>query len=121
METTSLPSQEPTLPNPGPHAELVFTFGPAQRWGSAKGLVPADQAHHLVTTFGILGCLVTGIGGAVLTVRTASGWTDLAYAELTLALVAVVLTAVCSRTRTGKARRHKTPPARVGSAGKKAP
>jgi hypothetical protein len=121
METTSVSSQEPTIPDPGPRAELVFTFGPAQHWGTAKGLVPADQAHHLVTTFGILGCLVTGIGGAVLTVRAASGWTDLAYAELALAFAAAVLTAVCSRARAGKARRQKVILPRGASAGKRAP
>jgi len=95
MERISPPGQAAALPEPSPHAELMVSFGPAPQWGTARTLVPADQAHHLVTTSGILGSLVTGIGGVVLTVRSATP--ALAYAELVLALAAAVLIAASSR------------------------
>jgi hypothetical protein len=59
--------------------------------------VPADQANHLITTFGITGCIVTGTVGAVVTLRIAPGLTVIALAELVLALAGAVLIALCSR------------------------
>jgi len=112
MERTCPLGHEPALAEPSQHAELMISLGPAMQWGTARGLVPADQAHHLVTTSGILGSLVAGIGGAVLTVRTAPGFTALAYAELALALIAAALIAACSRPRAGPAgERQKVPQA----------
>jgi hypothetical protein len=99
METTSQPSREAaTAEPPSQHAELMISIGPAPQWGTAKGLVPADQAHHLVTTFGILGSLATGAGAAVLTLHAGPGFAAAAYAELVLAFVCAILIAFCSRT-----------------------
>jgi hypothetical protein len=81
-------------------AELEIQVGPAQQWGTAKGKVPPEQAHHLITTFGVLGSVVAGIAGAVLTLSIGSGLTAPALAELALALTAAVLIAV--RRATGR-------------------
>jgi hypothetical protein len=110
---------------PGPRAELQIDVGPPpKQWGSAKANVPADQAHHLITTSGILGSAATGIGGAAFTLQAVSGAVTLAYAELALAFVAAVLIAVCGRMEpSSKDRREKpdTPsadmPAREAAAG----
>lgn len=90
---------------PSPLARLTIKVGPQERWGAAEGSVPGDQAHDLITTFGvlgntfgILGCASAGIAGAVLTIR-GSGLTDLAFAELVLALLAAMLIAACSLIR----------------------
>jgi hypothetical protein len=74
---------------------MTITVGPAQ---SLRAAVPGDQAHHLITTFGILGSVCGGIGGAALTLRNQS-LAGLALAELALALAAAVLIAVCGLTR----------------------
>ena len=66
-----------------------------QPWGMAEGTVPPDQAHLLITIFGILSSASSGIGGAVLTVHVAPNLTTLAYAELALAFVATVFIGVC--------------------------
>jgi hypothetical protein len=117
MEKNNRPGQEESGV-PGPQAELMISIGPApQQWGTARGLVPADQAHHLITTFGILGSVVTGTGGAVFTLHADA--IALAYAELALALVAVVLIALCGRAgvtvkrRQALAKRRKHAPART--------
>jgi hypothetical protein len=110
MERTSQPSLKTAAAEPATEdAELMISIGPAPPWGTAKGLVPADQAQRLVTTSGILGSLAVGIGGAVLTLRAGSGFTVPAYAELALALVCAVLIAVCSRAgrKAAKGRRQK--------------
>jgi len=63
----------------------------------AKGKVPAEQARHLITTFGIVASVCGGIGGAVLTLRTASAPVALAFGELVVALAAAALIAACGR------------------------
>jgi hypothetical protein len=73
-------------------AKLTIKIGPAQL---AEGTVPPDQARHLITTFGILGSIVSGIGGAVLTLHVAPTLIALAFAELVAALAAAALIAVC--------------------------
>lgn len=65
--------------------------------GTGAGTVPPDQARHLVTTFGILGSVFSGIGGVVLTLHIAPRLGGLALAELVLALAAAVLIAACGR------------------------
>jgi hypothetical protein len=79
---------------PGPYAELDVRLGPAQPWGSAKGKVPPEQAHHLITTFGIVASVIAGISGTVLTLRVAAGLAGPAYAELGLAFAGAVLIAL---------------------------
>jgi hypothetical protein len=74
---------------------------------SAGGLIPADQAHHLITTFGILASLATGIGAAVLTLQSVAGAVGLAYAELAVALIAAVVIAVCGSTSASGRRRRR--------------
>lgn len=78
-------------------AELGIIAEPVQAKGTAEGMVPSDQVDHLITTFGITGCIVTGTAGAVVTLRLARGLTVIALAELVLALAGAVLIALCSR------------------------
>jgi hypothetical protein len=93
---------QPTRPGPGPapaetpttFAELEIQVGPAQPWGTARGRVPPDQANHLISAFVALGNVTAGITGAVLTLRISPGLTGPAYAELAIALIAALLTAV---------------------------
>jgi hypothetical protein len=88
---TSIPASGET---PSPSAKLTIKVGPAQ---IAKGSVPPDQARHLITAFGILGSIFTGISGAVLTLRIAPDLINVAYVELIITLTAAVLIAVCGR------------------------
>lgn len=67
-----------------------------QRWGTEEGMVPNSQVDHLITTFGIAGCIFTGTAGAVVTLRLAPGLTVIALAELVLALAGAALIALCS-------------------------
>jgi hypothetical protein len=83
------PDQEPTR-----YAELVVQLGPAQQWGSARGKVPPEHTHHLITTFGIVASVAAGVAGAVLTLRIAAGLSGPAYAELGLASGAALLIAI---------------------------
>lgn len=96
-KSSSAPSPDrPELPTQ--FAELKISVGPIQHL-STEGTVSPDQAHHLVTTFGLLASVVAGVGGAVLTLHVVHGTTGvvLAFAELALALVAAVLIAVVAR------------------------
>ena len=90
-------------PLPSPRAQIKIKVGPDRGWGSAQGSVPPDQAHHLITTFGVLGVAGMGIAGAVLTLRISAGLSGAAFAELAVALVAMVLIVACSL---GRARRQ---------------
>jgi hypothetical protein len=93
LDSPLAPEAGPVEP-PSPYAELVVQLGPAQPWGTAKGKVPPEQAHHLITTFGIVSSLVAGIAGTVLTLRIAAGLTGPAYAELGVACAAAGLIAI---------------------------
>jgi hypothetical protein len=96
MEKNKQPGDE-DVAVPSPRAELEISIGPSPKhWGTFWGRVPADQAHHLITTFGILGSATAGIGGAILTFQASGGRVALAYAELALALIATLLIAFCS-------------------------
>lgn len=93
---------EPVLAErPTQAAQLKITAEPARvtitarRWVTAEGTVPPGEARHLIAAFGILGSVITGISGAVLTLRIDPKLTTLALAELVLALVSAVLIAVC--------------------------
>jgi hypothetical protein len=91
---SQLPPEAGTIEPPSPYAELAVHLGPAQPWGTAKGKVPPEQAHHLITTFGIVSSVIAGIAGSVLTLRIAAGLTGPAYAEIGAALAATVLIAM---------------------------
>ena len=86
-------------------AQLKITAEPAKvkitarRLVTAEGTVPPGEARHLIAAFGILGSVVAGIAGAVLTLRINPGLTGLAVAELVLALAGAVLIAVYGRRR----------------------
>jgi hypothetical protein len=86
------------VPAPGPNAELTLSINSVPPGGALKGLVPADQAHHLITTLGILGSAVAGTAGAVLTLHVSRDGAAPVYAELALALIAAVLIAVCGQS-----------------------
>ena len=93
MEKNKSPTTAALLAElPTAAAKLTIKVGPAQL---AEGTVPPDQARHLITTFGILGCTFSGIGGAVLTLHVAPTLIALAFAELALAFVAAALIAAC--------------------------
>ena len=98
-ETTTDDTEQSVRPRAGPPraADLVRGAGSPGRprtWGKARGRVAPDQANYLIMTFGILGSVVTGTAGAVLTLRIAPRLTGLALAELVLALAAVLIIAV---------------------------
>jgi hypothetical protein len=88
------------LPPPGPDARLELSV---TKWGSFISRVPADQAHHLITTFGIVVSGIAGITGAVQTFHATHDALP-AYAELALALIAAVLVAVCGQMEIKKKR-----------------
>ena len=103
----SLVGEQPTS-----SAELTISVGPTQLGGSAKGTVPPDQAHYLITTFGILGCAITGCAAATITLRIgpAHAAPAIALAELAFALMAAILVALCGRTPVRrKSNRRKIP------------
>lgn len=103
----SLQGERPTS-----SAKLTISLGPTQASGSAEGTVPPDQAHYLITTFGILGCAMTGSAAAAITLRIgpAHDAPALALAELAFALIAAVLIAFCGRTPARhKSKRRKIP------------
>ncbi len=112
-----MPSDSPAAHEPGPAeqptqaAELKLAVGPA----TAGGSVPPGEAHHYITTFGILVSVIAGIAGAVLTLRIGSGVTTLrvtsgltvlGLAELGLALASAVIIAICGRSRKSQAAEH---------------
>jgi hypothetical protein len=95
MTQGSLAQQEPGLTEqPSPSAQLKLE---ARMLGTAEGIVPPGEAHHLVTTFGMVGSCVTGVAGAVLTLRIDRGLVGIALAELVLALAIAMLIAACGR------------------------
>jgi hypothetical protein len=104
MEKNKSPTTAALLAElPTAAAKLTIKVGPAQL---AEGTVPPDQARHLITTFGILGCTFSGIGGAVLTLHVAPTLTALAFAELALAFVAAALIAVCAHVPASRPSDH---------------
>jgi hypothetical protein len=89
--SSSTTDQVVPLERPTGSATLTISLGPAKLGGTAKG----TQAHHLITTFGIAGSALVGVGGAVLTIHVATSLTALALAEVGLAFAAMVLITVC--------------------------
>lgn len=63
----------------------------AWRWLTGEGNVPSGAAHYFITMLGVVTCVVSGIGGAVLTPGSGPGRTPVVFAELVLALVGAVL------------------------------
>jgi hypothetical protein len=63
----------PSAPGPVPDemptafAALQIQVGPAQPRETAKGKVLPVRPHHLITSFGVLGSVIAGIAGAILT------------------------------------------------------
>src|SRR5689334_13621089 len=85
-------------PPPSSSARLRFSLRPAEIEGTAEGIVPAGEAHTLITTFGMIAMGAAGITGAAITMHMASsralGWFfGLALAELGLAVVVIGLIA----------------------------
>jgi hypothetical protein len=93
MPPTSLPAPEPGLEAPTAFAELEIEVDPARLWGLASGKVLPGQARDSTATFGILGCVIAGTVGAVLTLRRSPDLTAPAFAELALAGTSAVLIA----------------------------
>jgi ABC-type uncharacterized transport system permease subunit len=84
---------------PTSSARLTISMGPAQVGGTAEGNVPSEQARYLITTFGILGCAVTGCSAAVAALRLAPAQSapGLALALLGFAFATATLIALCGR------------------------
>ncbi len=81
---------------PGPAARLKLDVKTLGTW---EGTVPPSEARYLITAFGIVGSVVTGTVGALLTLRIARGSAAVAIAELIVALAAMVLIALCGSGR----------------------
>lgn len=97
--------------SPTSSAEMTITLGPPPSWRAA---VPSEQAHHLITTMGIVVSVCGGIGGAVYTLHNAS-LGALGLAEMGTGLLGAILVAGCSLVRTrheGRAVRDQ--PAQLG-------
>jgi hypothetical protein len=86
-------------------AELKITERPAQLkitgqwWGTAEGNVPPSEAHHLITTFGLVMSAFTGAASSVVTLRIDPHLVALAVFELIFAAVVAGLIAFCARHR----------------------
>ena len=102
MSLTSLPARVRGPEAPTAFAELKIEVGPAQLWGYANGEALSSRADDLVTAFGMLGSVVAGIAGAVLTLRRSSGLIAPALAELALAGTSVALMARAADRRTAR-------------------
>jgi hypothetical protein len=98
-EPTSLAATSPTpVEQPTSSARMTLSLRPVEIEGTAEGVVPAGEAHALITTFGTITMGVAGIAGAAITVHIAPSRAlglsfGLALAELVLALVVIVLIA----------------------------
>jgi hypothetical protein len=94
MPPTSLLAPEPGLEAPTAFAALEIDIGTTWPWGLPNGKVLPCQAHDSITTFGILGSVVAGIAGAVLTLRRSPDLIAPALAELALAGTSAALIAM---------------------------
>ena len=104
MEKNKSPTTAAMLAElPTAAAKLTIQVGPAQL---AEGTVPPDQARHLITTFGVLACIFSGIGGVILTLHIDPTLIALAFAELALAFVGAVLIAACGRAPASRESEH---------------
>jgi hypothetical protein len=114
MPPTSLPAPEPGLEAPTAFAALEIDIGATWPCGFPNGKVLPGQAHDSITTFGILGSVVAGITGAVLTLRRSPDLIAPAFAELALAGTSAALIATrraADRQASGARRsgRHRPP------------
>ena len=86
MAVNSPLAREPApAEEPSPSAELGIRLGYARPQGMAKWRVSPDQTDYMIMTSGVLGSVVTGTAGAVLTLCVAPERTGLARAELIVA------------------------------------
>jgi hypothetical protein len=89
MAVNSPLAREPVpVEEPSPSAELGIRLGFAGPQDRAKWRVPPDQTDYMIMTGGVLGSVVTGTAGAVLTLCVAPERTGLARAELIMAAAA---------------------------------
>lgn len=102
---------------PSQLAELHIEVGP---W-KGHGWIPPDQVNHLTTMAGILGSAVAGLVAVVYTLRVNPRLTDLAFAELLLALVTALLIAVAGRTAPRRGRGKRARKSRKEQASRKKP
>jgi hypothetical protein len=64
----------------------------ARDWITGEGTVPLRDVRYLIKMFGVVSCVVSGIGGAALTMSSdAPLRAPVAFAELLLALIGAVL------------------------------
>jgi hypothetical protein len=65
----------------------------------ARITVPASEANIILTTFAMVGVVIIGAAGAILTLYVARGLAVLALVELALTFAVVALIAVAARRR----------------------
>jgi hypothetical protein len=102
MSLTILPAREADPEGPSASADLTIEVGPDQPRGYPNGEALPSRADDLITAFGILGSVVAGIAGAVLTLRKSPGLVTPALAELALAGTSAALIARAADRRTPK-------------------
>lgn len=105
LPLTNPAAKRPSGEQPSSSARLKLELGPDRVGGLAEGVVPPDQAHHLITTFGLLGTGFMGTAGAVLTLYVDPRLPGLALAQLGMALAIAALIAVCGRRQAKRRRR----------------
>jgi hypothetical protein len=100
MAVNSPLAREPApVEEPTPSAELTIWVGYAEPRNMAKRRVSPDQTNYMIMTCGVLGSVVTGTAGAVLTLCVAPERTGLALAELTASVTAACVIAAGLRSR----------------------
>jgi len=102
-----VPAEDPT-----PSAELRIWVGYAGPPDTAKHRISPD---YMIMTCGVLGSVVTGTAGAVLTLHVAPERTRLALAELIVAVTGAGVIAAGSRCR--ETAGHKAGQDRISAAG----
>lgn len=93
-------AREPVLAEqPTPDADLGIRVVRVRTRDPAGSRIPPDQAGYAIMTCGVLGSVITGTAGMVLTLRIAPGLPGLALAELIFAIMAVFVIAIGRRSR----------------------
>jgi hypothetical protein len=99
MAVNSPRAREPApVEEPSPRAKLRIRVGHAWPPDRAKRRASPDQINYAIMTCGVLGSVITGTAGVVLTLRVAPGRTGLARAELIMAMAAACVIAAGRRT-----------------------
>jgi hypothetical protein len=88
------PAEQPT-----PDAELRIQVIRIRTRDPSRRLIPPEQADYAIMTSGVLGSMIIGSTGMILTLRIAPGLPGIALAELIFAVMAVFVIAMGRRSR----------------------